>query len=131
MTSLIADTTKQYETRILASGGTNNYTISISTRRASVACPECKPCPKCPPTTPTVVYIGTSTDTYVNIWSDGVDYGRWIDILSVKKYASKCSSRNNFLVSSGTWNTSQCKSVLGTVQQDLYELSFSTPTIWK
>lgn len=84
----------------------------------------------------TLDYITTqlkriSSNTYVYGWGSGMEYERASDLNMIQGYQINCSSAPYFKSSTMTWNTNVCVQVLNTIYKSIYDLSFSTPTLFQ
>jgi hypothetical protein len=126
---LIASTTSQFLGTLKPSTFfSNTFSFTITGRN-----PDYKP-PQVSSGTASVrdllnTIVTISTSTYPYGWSDGMEYGRWVDLGRVSYYVVNCSTPSVFGASTTTWNAGVCNDALSRVHQDIYELNLATPTV--
>lgn len=69
-----------------------------------------------------------TTDQYVQGFANGESYQQNVDMGILSGFMVNCSTASCFGASSATWNAPTCTAALGTVDQSIYDLRFSTPT---
>lgn len=76
--------------------------------------------------------VETSTSTYVYGFADGMDYQRTLEQNAVVSDIANCSDPGSFNLghtTSDTFDASTCIDVGSTIEDDLFNLSLSTPTV--